>query len=276
MKVILHNLKMITIAFCTIVMFLVGCSSKADELYQNSIQNGLDAIAEDNFSKAEGLFEVALEAKEDDVKAKAYSNQVKLILEADDLVKQNKINEAVQELDKSIKIKKGSKVIASKSTDKKEALLLFQENEKKYNTLLTDAKHLNQSGDFSQSNVKLDELLKADLTQFAFIQDEAAKLKDANTESIKKAEIAKAKAEADKKVAAAKAASPFEWAPGIKEQFEKSVVDENGYIDSKDNIIYKKDSVNDNNEGFYSVYTMIDGEEVYVVYVNCKTGWYHG
>jgi hypothetical protein len=102
------------------------------------------------------------------------------------------------------------------------------------------------------------------------------KLKDSNNEAIKNAEIAKAKAEADKQAAAAKAASPFEWAPGVKEQFEKSVVDENGYIDSRSNIIYKKGSVNDNNEGFYSVYTMRDGQEVYVVYVNCKTGWYHG
>jgi hypothetical protein len=271
----LHNLKGIMI-LSAIVIFLTACSSKADQLYQDSIQKGLDAIAEDQFSKAEGLFEVALDAKKDDIKAKAYSNQVQLILKADDFVKQNKITEAIQALDQSIKVKQGSKVIASKSKDKKESLLLFQENEKKYNTLLTDAKNSSQSGDFSASNAKLDELLKADLTQFASIKDEATKLKDSNNEAIKNAEIAKAKAEADKQAAAAKAASPFEWAPGIKEQFEKSVVEENGYIDSRSNIIYKKGSVNDNNEGYYSVYTMKDGQEVYVVYVNCKTGWYHG
>lgn len=264
------------IGFSAIVMLLVGCSSKTDELYQESIQKGLDAIADDDFSKAEGLFEVALEAKKDDVKAKAYSKQVQLIVKAEDLVKQNKINEAIQALDKSTEVKEGSKVIASKSEDKKEALVQFQENEKNYNTVLTDAKNFNQSGDFLKSNEKLDELLKADLTQFVTIKDEATKLKESNNESIKTAEIAKAKEEAEKQAAAAKAAAPFEWAPGIKEQFEKSVVDENGYIDSRDNIIYKKDSVNDNNEGFYSVYTMIDGEEFYVVYVNCKTGWYHG
>ena len=271
-----HNLQKITIVFSAIVMFLVGCSSKTEELYQNSIQKGLDAIAEDDFSKAKGLFEVALEAKEDDVKAKAYLHQVQFILEANDLAKQNKLNESVQALDKSLEVKEGSKVMASKSEAIKKTLLLFQENEKRYNTLLTDAKNLNQSGDFSKSNEKLDELLKTDLTQFAPIQDEAAKLKESNNESIKNAEITKAKEEAEKKAAAAKAASPFEWAPGIKEQFEKSVVDENGYIDSRDNIIYKKGSVNDNNEGFYSVYTIIDGQETYVVTVNVKTGWYHG
>ncbi|WP_071392813.1 cell division site-positioning protein MapZ family protein [Bacillus tuaregi] len=272
----LQNLKMLMIVFSVIIMVLAGCSSKTDELYQDSIQKGLDAIAEDDFSKAEGLFEMALEAKEDDVTAKAYTKQVQLILEAEDFMNQNQINEAVQVLDQSIKVKEGSKVISAKAEAKKEALVQFQENEKSYNALLTEAKNLNQSGDFSQSNEKLDELLQNDLSTFVALQDEAMKLKDSNHESIKNAEIAKAKEEADRQAAEAKAADPFEWAPGIKEEFERSVVDENGYIDSRDNIIYKKDSVNDNNEGFYAVYTMMDGEEVYVVYVNCKTGWYHG
>jgi len=253
-------------------------------VYQDSIQKGLDAIAEDDFNKAEGLFKNALEAKEDDVKAQAYSDQVKWILKADDLIKQKKIDKAVQALDQSIKVKEGSKVIAAKAKDKKETLQAFQQNEKKYNELLTDAKNLNQAGDFSKSNEKLDELLQADLTQFTAIEDEAVKLKAANNEAIKNAESAKAKEEAERKAeeeAERKAeeeaeASPYEWAPGIKEQFEKSVVDENGYIDSRDNIIYKKGPVNDKNEGFYLVYTIIDGKEVQIVTVNVKTGWYHG
>ena len=297
-----HPLKLTIAALIGLLLLLGGCSSKTDTVYQDSMQQGLDAIAEDDFSKAEGLFEKALETKEDDVKAKAYSDQVQLILKADDLVKESKIDEAVQALDKSIKVKEGSKVIASKAKDKKEILLTFQENGKKYNKLLTDAKNLNQSGDFAKSNEKLDELLQADLTQFTAIQTEAVKLKEANNESIKNVEVAKteaeaekkaaeakakaeaekkdaetkAKEEAEKKAAEAKAAAPYEWAPGIKEQFEKSVVDENGYIDSRDNIIYKKGHVNDKNEGYYLVYTIIDGKEVHMVTVNVKTGWYHG
>ena len=92
---------------------------------------------------------------------------------------------------------------------------------------------------------------------------------------LKRLKSTKAKEEAEKKAAEAKAASPYEWAPGIKEQFEKSVI-ENGYIDSRENMIYKKSFVNDKNEGFYSVYTIRDGKEVLMVTVNVKTGWYHG
>ena len=195
-----YHINLIIVALIGLLLLLGGCSSKTDAVYQDSIQQGLDAIAEDDFRKAEGLFEMALVEKEEDVKAKAYLNQVQLILEADDLVTQNKINEAVQALDKSKEVKEGSKVIASKSEDKKKILLLFQENEKEYNTLLTDAKKLNQSGDFSKSNEKLDELLKADLTQFAPIQAEARKLKESNNESIKKSVMAKVEEKKKKKL----------------------------------------------------------------------------
>lgn len=272
----IQHIKLTIAVLIGLLLLLGGCSSKTDAVYQESIQKGLDAIAEDDFNKAEGLFKAALEAKEDDVKAQAYSEQVKWILKADDLVKQNKIDEAVQALDQSIKVKEGSKVIVSKARDKKETLLAFQENEKKYHELLIDAKDLNQAGDFAKSNEKLDELLQADLTPFTAIKDEAVKLKAANHEAIKNAEITEAKEEAERRAGEEAEASPYEWAPGIKEQFEKSVVDENGYIDSRENIIYKKGPVNDKNEGFYLVYTIIDGKEVQIVTVNVKTGWYHG
>ncbi|MBS4174253.1 cell division site-positioning protein MapZ family protein [Bacillus sp. FJAT-49736] len=66
----------------------------------------------------------------------------------------------------------------------------------------------------------------------------------------------------------------YEWAPGVKEKFEEDLL-ENGYIDSLDNITYEKSDVI-NNEGYYSVYTEVDGEDQYVVTVNVKTGDYHG
>lgn len=68
---------------------------------------------------------------------------------------------------------------------------------------------------------------------------------------------------------------PYEWAAGLKETFENKMIDL-GYIDSKDNIIYKKNQINDKQEGMYEVYTKVDGKEIYVVVVNVKTGWFHG
>lgn len=174
------------------LLLIGGCNSKSNAVYEESIQKGLDAIAEDNFSKAEGLFEMATEAKEKDPKAKALLNQVQLILKSDDLVKENKIDEALKSLEQSIEVEKGSKVIVSKARDKKEALLTHQEGQTHYNTLLTDAKNLTQSGDYQKANGKLDELLSADLSQFASIKDEATKLKESNNTIIRNAEVAQA------------------------------------------------------------------------------------
>ena len=188
--------KIVMVFSLGILILLGGCSSKTDEIYQNSIQNGLDAVAEDNFSKAEGLFETALDTKENDKTAKAYLNQVQFILEADDLIKQNKVEDAIKLLDKVVKVKEGSKVISAKSEEKKVELTTIKENLNNYNVMLSDAKELNESGNFQQSNEKLDALFKEDLTQFVAIKDEAMKLKDSNDESIKKAEIAQAEKDA--------------------------------------------------------------------------------
>lgn len=208
-----HYMNLTIAVLIGLLLVLGGCSSKNDALYQDSIQKGLDAVAENDFSKAEGLFEMALEAKEKDESATAYLKQVQLILKAEELIKQNKIDDAVQSLEKSITVKEGSKVISSKSEDKKEVLLTSKKNQEQYQALLTDAKGLTQSGKYQESNKKLDELLKADLTQFASIKDEATKLKDSNNETIRNAEIAQAKKDAQAKVAAAEQAAKKDTKP---------------------------------------------------------------
>ncbi|MGV8980073.1 cell division site-positioning protein MapZ family protein [Clostridium sp.] len=67
---------------------------------------------------------------------------------------------------------------------------------------------------------------------------------------------------------------PYEWAPGIKAKFESDII-KNGYADSLNNIRYERANIN-NNQGYYKVYTKIDGKECFVVSVNVKAGDYHG
>jgi hypothetical protein len=269
-------------------IILGGCSSKEEDIYQNSIEKGLDAVAEENFNKAEGFFEVALDTKEDDAKAKAYFNQVNLILEANKLVDENRIQQAIQSLDKSINVKQGSKIISGVSKDKIEEFSLLLENQRIYSSTLAEAKKLNKSGEFEESNRKLDFLLKEELTQFTTIKDEANQLKIENENAIKQAEIdkataqaeaaavakAKAEEEARKEKEAAKANDPMTWAPGVKEKFEQEFYDA-GYADTKASITYKNGYIY-NNQGFYEVWAQWNGEYRYVVVVNVKTGWYHG
>jgi len=275
-----------------ISMILGGCSSKEEEVYQSSIEKGLDAVAEENFNKAEGFFEVALDTKDDDAHAKAYLDQVKFILEANKLVDENRIQEAIQSLEQSIQVKQGSKIISGVSKDKVEDLSFLLENQKKYSSHLSEAQKLNKSGHFAQSNELLTILLKEDLTSFTIIKDEANQLKLDNENAIKQAEIAKAKAQAEADAKAASAAKekaeeevrkkeeeamandPMAWAPGVKEKFEQEFYDA-GYADTKASITYKNGYIY-NNQGFYEVWSQWNGEYRYVVVVNVKTGWYHG
>ncbi|WP_160724808.1 cell division site-positioning protein MapZ family protein [Bacillus sp. USDA818B3_A] len=291
MKRQMRKMAMATLIFALVV--LGGCTSKTDEIYQNSIQKGLDAVAEENYSKAEGFFETALDAKKGDETAKAYLHQVQLILKAEDLEKKSNWEDEIPLLEQSIKVKKGSKVIASKSKEKIEELNAKVEKQKTFSAMLANAKKLNESGDYQTSNQKVQTLLNEDLTEFLEMKDEATKLKESNDAAIKEAEIAQAKKEAEakaraaaaeqaKKEAQAKAAAetkakandPYTWASGVKEKFENAML-ENGYADSIDTIVYKKLQVA-NNEGFYEVYANWDGEFRYIVVVNVKTGWYHG
>lgn len=68
--------------------------------------------------------------------------------------------------------------------------------------------------------------------------------------------------------------NPYEWASGVKEKFEATML-ERGYVDSIDTLRYEQSHTSDN-QGFYTVYGKLDGEEQYIVVVNVKTGWFHG
>lgn len=67
---------------------------------------------------------------------------------------------------------------------------------------------------------------------------------------------------------------PYDWSPYLKEQFEAEML-ARGYVDSKDQLIYKKGGIK-NGEGYYNVKLIFNGNEVSLVAVNVKTGWFHG
>lgn len=254
-----YIVKKVIIGISSAILLLTGCNSK--EEYQSNINKGLEAVGEDNFGKAEGLFEVALEAKPKDESAKAYLDQVVYIQKAADAMDDNNISEAINALDKAMNIENGSKVISSKAETQKEEIQTIQKNNKKYQALLDEAKSLNKSSKYDESIKKLDNLLAQDLSNFPNIKNEAEKLKGENDNAKQK--------EKEENVY-----NPYEWGPGVKDQFEQSLL-ENGYIDSIDTIRYEKSGVF-NNQGYLQVYAELDGQEFLIVTVNVKTGDYHG
>lgn len=92
-----------------------GCSNQSDESYQNAIQKGLDAIAQEKYEKAESFFEIALDEKADDGKATAYLSQTKAYIQAHDSMKRGDLEDTKKKANEVISIKDGSEALVAKS-----------------------------------------------------------------------------------------------------------------------------------------------------------------
>ncbi|AJI23791.1 hypothetical protein H8R29_05620 [Priestia megaterium] len=265
----------------TVALLLAACSSKetGNNNHQKSIEKGLDAVAENDFAKAEALFELSVEDNPNDQTTKAYLKQVLLIRQANEDVGNDKVEERIEVLKKAEKYEKGSKVISTKAEEQIKSLTVSKKTEETYRQLFDEAEALAKKANYKDSNDKLTTLLNEDLDNYSDIQQVAEALKKINSAEIEK------KAKAEQKLAGKdehstvtqpteKAYDPYEWAPGVKEAFEADLVKQQ-YADSVDTIRYEKSQVY-NNQGFYTVYAQMDGVEMYVVTVNVKTGDYHG
>lgn len=262
-------------------LLLVGCSS--DAKVQENINKGLEEVAEDNFAKAEALFELALEENSKDESAQAYLQQVVHIQEASEAT----ASEAIEALDLAINVENGSSVIAAKAEEQKEALQLVEEQQNALNETVKVATALSKQGRYEESNEKLASLAADTLAAFVDVQQQVVALKEENAtalqqqaEQLAKDEAAQqevARQQAAKEAAekaAAQQADPYAWAPGVKQTFEQRMVDE-GFIDSIDTIRYEQGGIY-NNEGYLQMYAESGGTEYRIVSVNVKTGDFSG
>src|SRR5690625_1812581 len=96
------------------ILILVGCS---DEGYNNAIQKGLDYIGSEEYKKAEGAFELALDEKKDDVKATALLHQTRAFLEAIDALKSNDMELAIESAQEVMKETEGSEALIKKAEE---------------------------------------------------------------------------------------------------------------------------------------------------------------
>lgn len=268
----------------SLLLLLTACSSQKTEEYHANINKGMEAVAEENYGKAEAHFETAVEMKLDDEAAEAYLQQVVLIQQAEKEAAEDNVQEAIDTLDRVIEYSEGSKIIVVKAEEQKKFLLAKNENEEnrtKYETALSEVKKLTGNAQYKESTEKIDVLLIEDLSAFADIKIALEKLKEENTIAEKEAEAVAAKQAEQEKLAAQKKAAeqkaandPYAWGPGIKEAFERRMIEE-GYIDSISTIEYEDPHVS-NGQGQYQVYGESGGTRFRIVRVNVKTGDYSG
>jgi tetratricopeptide (TPR) repeat protein len=93
------------------VVGLAGCHNKA---YSQSIEKGLNAVAENKYQKALTYFDNALTQKPKDEKAQAYRDQTQAYLTTTSELKAGKVKTALTTVDKGVKITNGATSLTNK------------------------------------------------------------------------------------------------------------------------------------------------------------------
>ena len=99
------------------VFLLVGCGNASEEAYNNAIQKGLDVLGSENYAKAEAYFEMALDEKPDDQKAKAYLDQTRAYNEAQESFDNKDFETAKAKAESVINVKNGSEGLVTKAEE---------------------------------------------------------------------------------------------------------------------------------------------------------------
>lgn len=304
-------MKKILLGLVISALLLGGCSNKSEEAFQSAMTNGIEAVANEEYAKAEAYFETALKEKSDDKKAKNYLAGVEDIQTLLKYQEEGNLEEGLtlstkisEDKDAPDTIKKQAKVIDEEFTSIKTTL---DESTK----LFTDAEKLAEEKKYSESNEKLKVIQdkKLEGTYYTELLAKTTEMSKKNSAEIEKAAAEKAaadqkaKEEAEQKAQAEaeqKAAEEAEakqeseqqvssgnesnssfaitesQAIGIAEEYFTSGDDlylgEEGQTITFENMNPGKIFLSDNGGGFYNIYLMVDDFPSAACAVDANTG----
>lgn len=152
-------------------LLLGGCSNKSDEAYQSAITDGIEAVASEDYDKAEAFFEIALKEKNDDSKAKNYLAGIENMQELLKKQEEGNFEEGLKLSSTIMEDKDLPDAIKKKAEETNEELnstkVAFDENNKLYmeaEQLAKDQKYLESNGKLQAlQNKKLEDPIYTDL-----------------------------------------------------------------------------------------------------------------
>lgn len=269
-----------------IAAITLGCTSTestetvqddAPSIIEKAMDQGELALADGDIEKAKSNFNLALTKDANNKEAKEW---LEIIEKYDQLVSHLE-NKDIDNATKTVnELRSNGKyaVIAGLTTEHEQNLDKMTAEVKELDTKIVELGELyNPEDESSMPNetylARADEILKN-----PYLTDEQKKtVENFKKEATDRVNSILAREEEKQKAANLEEQQnndPYEWGPGIKEQFESEMV-ERGYADSAATIRYEKLHVY-NNQGFYEVYAEMDGVEHRIVSVNVKTGDFHG
>lgn len=139
---------------------MTGCTNKT---FDKAMSEGKLAIASKEYEKAEGMFSLAIEEKQDDKEANALYSQIQKLIEAMKLKEEDKLEEVLVLCDDIEKIESESEAIKKEANILKEEcnteLKQIEEEKKTVETSLVEAEELINNGKYSDAKTKVSELI---------------------------------------------------------------------------------------------------------------------
>lgn len=172
-----------------IISFLVGgCSNKSEEAFQSSMTDGIEAVANEEYSKAEVFFEIALEEKSDDSKAKNYLVGIEKLQELLKKQDEGEFEEGLKLSAAIVEDKNTPDTIKKKAKKADEELKSIKANFDENNKLYTEAEQLAKDQKYLESNEKLEAIQnrKLDNAAHADLLSKTADLLASNTIALEK------------------------------------------------------------------------------------------
>jgi hypothetical protein len=277
--------KIVFFTVLLLVSFIVlgACSSnqssgeEGSTVVKEALAQGKLALADADIEKAKSNFNLVLKEDAENKEAKVWLNVIGSYEQLTSQVENHETEAATKTLEE-LKKNENYDVIAGIVKEHEQSLELFMteskildekiealwtlydpedENSMPDETYLVKVEEILASPNISDEQKKAAEKFKADATERAnnILAREEEKQKAAEAQEKEEVYV-------------------YEWAPGVKNQFEADVVNR-GYADSVDTIRYEP-AYTLHNEGYLSVYAKLDGVEYRILTVNVKTGDFTG
>lgn len=196
-------MKKMMIIVSGLLLMLSGCSSKNESAFDSAWADGIEALANEEYGKAEAFFETALKEK-DDEKIKAYKDQTEKYQVLEAKMAEGDLETAAELASEINNTKNGSDLLVKKARTFEEEIATARENLNQYEAILVEADKLYNVDNFEACSKKLAEIENVDLSASYYSavnkkrSDLLALNKEKLTEKQKTEEAAKAESEAAK------------------------------------------------------------------------------
>lgn len=167
---------------------LSGCSNKSDEAFHSAMTDGIEAVASEDYSKAEVFFEIALEEKSDDSKAKNYLMGIEKLQELLKKQDEGEFEEGLKLSAAIVEDKNTPDAIKKKAKKADEELKSTKANFDENNKLYVEAEQLANDQKYLESNEKLEAIQNKKLENAAYtdLLSKTADLLASNTIALEK------------------------------------------------------------------------------------------